>query len=325
MPDDYTYINTRVRVMRTKLLGGRALDAALAAGSYQEFLRVLSEGDFGGQMRETTSEGAGLPELDHALSQNFFATVQRVVSFADGNAKDEIEALVMKWDLMNLKTLVRGIVGGRSSEDILDGYVACGTLKSTALRTAASSTDLQTAASAISLSRHPLAKAFKKGVAAYGASQRLLDLEVTLDKGYYDYALEVSRDNSMRRYLSKKIDITNALIARNNKDGTPRPELFVAGGRLDNASYVRLLSGDTSAIPDLAGIFEATSLEEAEVIARGALDKAAHRLSVSDSMGVGIILDFLRRKEMEIAKLRLIGRGKYYNLPTDQIRKEIQA
>ena len=33
MPDDYAYINTRVRVMRTRLLDGRALDSALAAGS----------------------------------------------------------------------------------------------------------------------------------------------------------------------------------------------------------------------------------------------------------------------------------------------------
>ena len=40
---------------------------------------------------------------------------------------------------------------------------------------------------------------------------------------------------------------------------------------------------------------------------------------------MGVILDFLRRKEIEIAKLRLIGRGKFYNLATDQIRREVQA
>lgn len=325
MPDDYAYINTRVRVMRTKLLSGRALDAALAAGSYQEFLRVLAEGDFGDQMRETTAQDAGLPELDRALSQNFFATAQRVIGFADGESKTEIEALVMKWDLMNLKTLARGIVGGRGQEAILGGYVPAGTLKHTTLQAAASASDLAAAASAVSVGGHVLAPAFRKAVAAYNTSQRLLDLEVALDKGYYDYALKVSRDNSMRRYLAKEIDVTNALIARANKGTAPDLGLFVAGGRLDSAAYARLVSGDASAVPDLAGVLEADSLDEAEVVARGVLDKSARSLSVSDSMGVGIILDFLRRKEMEIAKLRLIGRGKFYNLPSEHIRKEVQA
>lgn len=40
---------------------------------------------------------------------------------------------------------------------------------------------------------------------------------------------------------------------------------------------------------------------------------------------MGIILDFLRRKEIEIAKLRLIARGKFYDLSNEQIRKEVQA
>ncbi len=53
MPDDYAYINTRVRIMRTKLLDGRSLDSALAAGSYQEFLRVLSETDLAANLRDT--------------------------------------------------------------------------------------------------------------------------------------------------------------------------------------------------------------------------------------------------------------------------------
>jgi V/A-type H+-transporting ATPase subunit C len=330
MPDDYAYINTRVRVMRTKLLGGRALDSALAAGSYPEFLRVLTETDLAASMRETTGEGAGLPELDRALSQNLFATSQKVLGFADGDAKREIQALLMRWDLVNLKTIARGVAGGRGAEAILESLVPGGTIKPAALQTAAQSTDLASAAAAIAVSGHPLAKAMRDGAAAYGGSNRLLDLEVALDQGYYRYALSVARNTSLRRYLSREIDVTNALIARSargqgGQTGALDPNLFVAGGHLDAGGYSRLAGGDAGGLPNVAAILDAPTLEDAEVAARTALDTAARNVAAGDPEGVGIILDFLRRKEIEIAKLRLIGRGKFYDLPTEQIRREVQA
>lgn len=325
MPDDYVYINTRVRVMRTKLLGGRALESALAAGSYQEFLRVLAETDLAPDLREATAEGAGLPELDRALSQHLFSTMQKVLGFADGEAKREIQVLLMRWDLVNLKTIARGIVSGRGTEAILKSLIPGGTIRPATLRTAAQSTDLASAAAAIAVSGHPLARAMRDAAAAYAATSRLLDLEVALDQGYYRYALKVARGTSLRRYLSREIDVRNALIARSTRGQPLDPNLFVPGGHLDAAGYGRLASGDTGGVPEVAAILDAPSLEEAEVAARRILDDAARNIAAGDPEGVGIILDFLRRKEIEIAKLRLIGRGKFYNLPTEQIRREVMA
>ncbi|WP_412027769.1 V0D/AC39 family V-type ATPase subunit [Deinococcus yunweiensis] len=328
MPDDYSYINTRVRVMRTKLLDGRALSSALSAGSYQEFLRVLSETDLASNLRETTGENAGLGELDQALSDNFFATARRVLGFADGDAKREIQALLMRWDLVNLKTIARGITSARGADSVMQSIIPGGTIKPSALQSAAQASDLQGAAAAIAVSGHPLARAMRDGALAYGSSGRLIDLEVALDQGYYRYALSVARNTSLRRYLSREIDTTNALIARAARasgGAALDPKLFVAGGTLSAAAYARLGSGDAGGQPDIAAILEAPSLEEAEVAARTALDRAARDIAAGDPDGVGIILDFLRRKEIEIAKLRLIARGKFYDLPTEQIRKEVQA
>ncbi|AFZ67834.1 V-type ATPase subunit [Deinococcus peraridilitoris] len=326
MPDDYGYINARIKVMRTKLLDGRMLDAALGAQSYPEFLRVLSESELSADLGDATAQGAGLAELDAALSRNFFTTANKVVHLADGTARDEIGILLQKWDLNNLKTLARGLTTGRSAEDILASLVPGGTLKTSALTAAANSGDLASATQAITLSGHPLARSFRAGVGAYNASGRLLDLEVTLDQGYYRGALRVARGSSLRRYLAREIDINNVLTARAMRGETPDASLFVPGGRsLSAADFPRLASGDATGAGDLAPIVEAPTLEEAETAARRLIDTAARDVAMGDPLGVGVAVDFLRRKEIEIAKLRLIGRGKFYGLPAEQLRREVAS
>lgn len=320
MPDDYAYINTRVRAMRANLMDGRTLESALAAGSYPEFLRVLSETEMAARMRETSSQDAGLAELDSALSKELFATTQKVLGFSEGRSRKEIELLLMKWDLANLKTLVRGILSGRGSETLLQSLVPGGTIKPAVFQAAANATDLSSAAATLAVTGHPLAKALRQHVSGNTA---LLDLEIALDQAYYRHALKESQDNALKTYLSREIDITNAMIVRANK--VVNPAFFVPGGRIKAADYARLGNGNDGGQAHLAPILDAPTLEEAEVAARSALDKASYQLMISDGEGVGVVLDFLRRKEMEIAKLRLIGRGKFYQLPTEVLRKEIGA
>lgn len=324
MADDYGYINARIKMMRTQLLDGRALDAALGAQTYPEFLRLLSESELSGDLSAATAQGAGLPQLDQGLSKNFFETVEKVYRFADGDAKAEIGVLLQKWDLVNLKSIARGLTSGRSGEQLLSSLIPGGTIPMTTLQTALQGGDLASASTALTLTGHPLAAAFREGVAAYSSSSKLLDLEVALDQAYYRYALRVSRNTSLRRYLSQEVDITNALTSRSLRGVGANPALFVEGGRnIDAGTFLRLTEGDPSGAGEMAPILEAAGPAEAERVARDMLDDAARNAAAGDSLGVGVAIDFLRRKEQEIAKLRLIGRGKFYNVPNEQIRQEV--
>ncbi|WP_161880441.1 V-type ATPase subunit [Deinococcus alpinitundrae] len=324
MADDYGYINARIKMMRTQLLGERALDAALGAQSYPEFLRLLSESELSGDLAAATAQGAGLPELDQGLSKNFFENVEKVYRLADGDAKTEIGVLLQKWDLVNLKSIARGLTSGRSGEQLSASLIPGGTIPMTTLQTALQGGDLSAAATALTLTGHPLAPAFREGVSAYSASNKLLDLEVALDQAYYRYALRVSRNTSLRRYLSQEVDVTNALTSRSLRGSGANPALFVEGGRnIDAGTFARLTEGDPSGAGEMAPILEAAGPAEAERAARDVLDNAARNAAAGDPLGVGVAIDYLRRKEQEIAKLRLIGRGKFYNVPSEQIRQEV--
>jgi len=69
-------------------------------------------------------------------------------------------------------------------------------------------------------------------------------------------------------------------------------------------------------------VADTASLAEAEAVIRSVLDEDARKLA-RDPLGIGVVLDFLRRKEQEAARLRLLARGKYYGVPKDAIVKEL--
>ena len=67
---------------------------------------------------------------------------------------------------------------------------------------------------------------------------------------------------------------------------------------------------------------EATSLSQAENVIRGLLSSSSRRLS-ADPLDIGVVANFLRMKETETAKLRLLGRGKFYNVPRQRLEQEL--
>ena len=63
-------------------------------------------------------------------------------------------------------------------------------------------------------------------------------------------------------------------------------------------------------------------LAAAEGEVRQLLDAGAKRLA-ADPLDIGVVVDFLRRKEEEAAQLRLLARGKFYGVPRDALEREL--
>jgi V/A-type H+-transporting ATPase subunit C len=43
----------------------------------------------------------------------------------------------------------------------------------------------------------------------------------------------------------------------------------------------------------------------------------------TDSLGGGLVLDFVQRKRWEVSRIRLLARRAYFNLPAEAVAKEI--
>ncbi|NJK43169.1 MAG: V-type ATPase subunit [Pleurocapsa sp. SU_196_0] len=189
MPDNYAYINARVRAMHADLVTQK-LEETMNAASYGEFLRLLSESNLGADLGEATAAGAGLPQLDAALSRNFFNTARKVVGMADGTSGRDIALLFARYDLLNLKAVARGKLGNRAGADIIPSLLPAGPLKPAVLEALANTAELSGVVGVAGLNASPLSGAFRKAVTQLSADNDLLAFEVALDQAYFRHRAE---------------------------------------------------------------------------------------------------------------------------------------
>jgi V/A-type H+/Na+-transporting ATPase subunit C len=328
MPDNFGYINARLRAMHGQLLSGK-LDEALAAGSYQEFLRVLSESGMSADLGDATAAGAGLPALDRAVSRNFYNTAQKITGMADGDAGRDIGLLFARYDLTNLKAVARGKLANRPAADIEGSLLPAGTLKPGVLAQLAAANDLTALNGVAGLSGSPLAGAFRKAVVQLAADSDLLAFEVALDQAYYSEGLAQASSDTLRNYLRREVDGANILTALKLKAQSRTLETeryFLKGGREVDSNRFNQITSGTGGLDGLkafSSLSDTTDLGSAEAAVRAVILKNAKSLYASDALGIGVTIGFLKEKENEVALTRLIARGKYYNVPAETLRKEV--
>jgi V/A-type H+/Na+-transporting ATPase subunit C len=328
MPDNYGYINARIRAMHSGLITTK-LEEAMSASSYSEFLRVLSESSVSADLGDATASGAGLPQLDAALSRNFFNTAQKVVGLADGSSGKDIALLFARYDVLNLKAVARGKIGGRGFEEIEANLFPAGSLKPATLQALASAPDVGNLAGVAGLNATPLLPAFRKAAAQLTADNDLLAYEVALDQAYYETALENSDSSVLRDYLRREIDGANILTALKLKAQGRLENIeayFVAGGKEVNLARFQQIAGGNGGLEGLnafARVADAPDLGASESAVRHVLLESAKKLYTSDGLGIGVVIGFLKEKEQEVALARLIARAKFYNVPAEVLRKEV--
>lgn len=335
MSSDYGYINARIRGMKSKLLGPEFYNEALASSDFRAFLSTLGQSTYGRDLEESQSRYEGLKALDAALARNFYQTTRSISNFSDGQAGELIAILLLRYDLANIKAIARAKHAGRSVEDIQASLFPAGELKPAVLDTVAAASDMAGVAQALLTTSTPLRSAFARAVTVYQTDRDLYRLELALDRAFYKVMLEAlekaNADSDFMRYIKREIDATNLRTALKLRSAgsSALDELFIPGGKEIGRTLFETIVSDRSSTgvqglgnTGFAAVGEASSLSQAENSIRSILAAHAKRLA-ADPLDIGVVTNFLRMKEMETAKLRLLGRGKFYNVPRQRLEQEL--
>jgi V/A-type H+-transporting ATPase subunit C len=340
MPD-FPYINARVRAMRSRLLSSSQLEDLLAAPTMAAFLQALAATPYATDLQEALVRFEGLQAVDTALAHNLQRTTRAILGFADGGPRALIEIILLRYDLVNLRTIVRGKHAGRSAEDVMQAVLPAGTLGEMVLKEMAEMPDLTGLAGTLEAVGHPLAGALAEGVAAYVDSKDLAGLEMRLDRGYLEHALRRtaragSNGRELREILQAEADVTNAktaarLAMAGDLDEDRRLQYYIAGGKIiSEDTFASLSSAQSQAQvwPRLhMGGFPLREPPTDLIAFERTLDltmaKALAQRFRGDPLGIDVVVGYLALKSAEVANLRLIARGKFLSLPREAVRREM--
>jgi V/A-type H+/Na+-transporting ATPase subunit C len=331
---DYGYINARVRGMKARLLGPEFYSSALDASDFRAFMSTLSQSPYMRDLEEAQARYEGLKALDEALARNFYGMTRSLLTFSDGEPQQLIALLLLRYDLANLKSIARAKHAGRDLGDVQDVLFPAGSLKLPVLEAVAAAPAMAGAAQLLPARATPLKAAFLRAAQQYQADGDLYALELALDRAYFATVFEtlerVSAPPEFVDYLRREADATNLRTAMKLRGQAVDPAaLFIPGGKFIKRQTFEAILQDPSpsALQALsgtpfAGVADAATLSEAESAIREAQTRLTKRLA-QDPLDIGVVAHFLRLKEEETARLRLLARAKFYGVPRETLQREL--
>ncbi len=354
----YGYSNARAKAMKGLLLKGGTLDEMIRVGTVEAMIELLHRTSYKNDLAAVPQTYSGSAMVESAASLNFARTIRKLIKITPKSDRSALQALLVRWDLMNLKTIMHAKklkqsyesiqphlldVGGMDEEDFKRIMGADDTsLLREVRRTRLGEMMLATGTSQ-SQSKRQMRDKFVRALRSLDA---FMQMESIVDGYIYlfiDDALSSCEGNEgtqIRKMLNLEIDAKNILIIeRLKKHNASKDKVMsslIKGGTMGELLLKKLI--ETKDLPGTYAIIKTKfpklklkdeskkmSLSELEI----ALEKsvaaqktlAFHRAIMS----IGVVMGFAFLKEEEISNLRKIAKGKEFNIPENEVREMLVA
>jgi V/A-type H+-transporting ATPase subunit C len=335
-PVKYAYITGRVRAMKTKLIPAEMYPRMMAM-DISEIARYLEETQYKDEIDALAKDYSGTELIEHATFDNLAKTYRKLREVSIDEPQFLILEYLRRWDIWNIKTIIRGKFYGAGESEIAKYLVPAGELDMEFLDGLAKKDSIQEVISAFEGTDYASALAQYDG-------KDLATVENALDKLYY-FRMERAVGGTLSvggglllKYVRREIDIKNLItLFRMNRAGVEASivqENLIPGGKLYDelsrmagqpfAEFLRSLEGYPfwSSISDLATP-DIDSISRIEARLRAYLIRYAWALSNYHPLSILPVLGYIVSKETEVANIRKIVRGKEAGLPAELIEEQV--
>ncbi|PSP94026.1 V-type ATP synthase subunit C [Halobacteriales archaeon QS_4_62_28] len=342
---NYEYVTARVRSRRAALFDDddyRKLVRMEPGG----IARFMEESEYETEMNALGARHSGVNLVEYALNRNLAKHFEDLLRWSEGRLYDYIARYLRKFDVWNVKTVIRGLYVDADTSEIEDDLIRAGEFSERLLDRLVNAGSIEEVVDLLSdtIFGDDLAAAYQD----YEDTAVLVPLENAVDRAFYEVLLaglpnQRAADSATGLYVSfltAEIDfrnLRNALrLARSGADIEPS-EYYIEGGRLFDESTIRQLAGNTDQLVQrvrespygddldeaLDTLEEAESLIEFEHALDAALLEYSDRLSNRYPLSVCPVLSYILAKEREVDNIRAIARGREAGLDSDEIEQEL--
>ena len=333
---NYAYAVTRVRAMKSNLVPRESYPRLLNMG-IDEITRFIQESEYKNDVDELAMKYSGGDLAEHALNRNLALTYDKLGRITSGELNYLITAYLKRYEIWNIKTLLRGKLYNASVEDILEFLIATGQLTYTFLSELAAKATYQEIVEALKKTEyHSLLQEFD--------GTNLAHIENELDKLYYSNLFEAigepkSKDRKLfARFVKLEVDVKNlSNLFRLKKAGVEQsdeimPYMIEGGLELKPEKLASLPYDDfvnslqkTQYWDTISGVVDkdTTSLTTLESrLTRYYLESASTH-SHASPLSIVPVMDYIIHKNNEVTNLRIIFRGKEAGLNDDLIKDQL--
>ncbi len=332
----YAYITGRVRAMKTKLIPPE-MYPRMQSMDASEIARYLEETQYKDEIDALSKDYSGTELIEHATFANLAKTYRKLLDVSIDEPQFLILEYLRRWDIWNIKTVIRGKFYGATDTEIMKYLVPAGELDAEFLDGLTKKGTVQEVISAFEGTDYSSALAQYDG-------KNLASLENALDKLYY-FRMERAVGGTLSvggglllKYVRREIDIRNLItLFRMNKAGVDAAiiqENLIPGGKLHEelsrmagqpfGEFLRGLEGYPfwSSISDIATA-DLDAMSRIEARLRAYLVRYAWALSNYHPLSILPVLGYMVSKDTEVSNIRKIVRGKEAGLPAELIEEQV--
>ncbi|MDP1808736.1 MAG: ATP synthase A1 subunit C [Actinomycetota bacterium] len=345
---EYGYACARIRAMKGRLLDRAFFERLIGMKNLTEVVVALERTTYKKDVHEAILQAPGAEGVENGLRHNIIDTFTVLREVVDGGVRELVDILLGRWDVQNLKTILRGLHQAAGRDQIISSLVPAGAIGEAALDELAGQIDVRACLNLMATWSMPYAGLLTEVYSRYAQELRLQIFEFALDKFYFEESLKKLNRRSLdaglvREVIMREIDLVNIMtllrLTRGQAPAERKMELFLEGGKqVSNKLYAKLaaMHDIDDIVAGMPGSSFAKSLEHGweGFLASGSfylIERAleAHLIGVNvrlfraDPLSVAIIIAYIWAKLNEVVNLRIVVRGQAVGMPEEKIRQAL--
>ena len=342
------YVNARVHGMSSRLLNTHGFERLIAQPSLDGLIEELEKTPYREEIVEARILKTGINCIEYALRKNLMKTYRKILTLVEGEKSARyILIFLKKWDVQNIKTIIRGKNIQTPNEEISGCLIPAGTMDETTLIELVKQPDVRAVVDLMATWEIEYAVPLTRHIGEFFEQNKTCTLEYALDAYYFESSLNELKgkrldDLVVRDLIGTEIDIRNIKTAltmiRDSISADDAAPLLLTGGKeINTESILDLIR--TKKIADAVRLLEPTSYRflkdvPAAVTSQGKisilekeLDHYLIRKGASmfrgDPLSFTIVIGYLWAKLNEITNIRVIARCREAGMPDELMESEI--
>jgi len=334
--------------MKRHLLDPSVFEILILKPDVESVITELTNTAYKDEIEKARVQYHGIMCIEVALRRDFSAAFRKILRFMKGDESEKyIKILLGRWDVQNIKTILRGKNIHIPSAEILECLIPAGELDEITMVELIKQPDVKAVIDLLATWGISYAKPLTRNFKEYSEKRDLAILEYAIDRYYYKNALKAVNgesydDRLVREMVMTEIDVTNIKIVLKmirDKIDVEEVQGYLIEGGTSLATEKLLAMVKTGTLEGAIKLLETTPYSfltkvPNDILKTGnisvlekELEKYLIKLGISrflgDPLSIAIPIAYIWAKYNEITNIRIIARCKTADVPEKEVRGEL--